>query len=534
MNNKRVLISASLGIFLCMLDTTIMNITLPAIQQSLGVELKDLSWALNVYTIIFASLTIPLTKLAELWGKERVFIGALILFMISSLLCGSSDSLQQLIFSRLLQGISASVLFPLSMIIGLSTSELENRDRTIAILGVTQGFAAAIGPTVGGVLSQFFSWHWVFLINVPTVLIALVLGINGLEFNTKSNVNASKTIDFTGSILSMVCLFAITTFLIQGSTWDWLSAKELALLLLGVIMFIIFIFYEKSIEHPMIPLKIFKNRMFSATSIVVILSNIYLIGMMVTLPSMLTQIYNFSELKAALLITPISIMIFIFSPISALLVKKIGPRLLMAIGFSVFAIGYVLISIVNIDSYLFLIMVCTIIGIGYGIIIGPATLLAASDFTGEMLTASQSIIGVVRQIGIVLGVAIFVTSLTANITTATTNVKYEVKDSSSNIALTQPEVEKLKQYQQSLNITLSEEAKVDETQLDKLLETLNEKQINTLQVAVRNVKNKIKVEYKNAYIKVYFLVTPFVIVTILCSFLFSKKVNVEEQSKVKT
>ncbi|MFV0599403.1 MAG: MFS transporter [Bacteroidales bacterium] len=177
MNNKKVLIAVSLGIFLCMLDTTIMNITLPAIQESLNVELKDLSWALNVYTIVFASLTIPLAKLSELWGKEKAFVCSLGLFMISSLLCGLSSNLTLLIISRLLQGVSASVLFPLSMIIGVSNTSIEQRDKIIAILGVTQGFAAAVGPTLGGVISQFLGWHWVFWVNVPIGLIALVLAV---------------------------------------------------------------------------------------------------------------------------------------------------------------------------------------------------------------------------------------------------------------------------------------------------------------------------------------------------------------------
>ncbi len=484
MNNKKILVAASLGIFLCMLDTTIMNITLPAIQDSFKVELKDLSWALNVYTIIFASLTIPLAKLSELWGKEKAFVCSLLLFMTSSLLCGFSSDLSMLIFARLLQGISASALFPLSMIIGVSNTSIDQRDKVIAVLGVTQGFAAAVGPTLGGVISQYLSWHWVFWINVPVVLVALVLAISGLEFQTKANIKFTSSIDFLGSALSMISLFSITTYLIQGSTWGWLAFSEIFLLTMSLLTFIVFIMHERKTTNPMIPLQIFKNRMFSATTVIVVVSNFFLIGMMVILPNMFTKVYGFTELKAALLITPISVMIFIFSPVSALLVKRVGPRLLIGIGFTILSIGYLLISFINVESYILIITVCTLVGIGYGIIIGPATLLAASDFTGEMLTASQSIIGVVRQIGIVIGVALFVSSLTGN------QVLEELQNSYIN----------------------------------------GDEQEKSIIIELSNTLKELKETIKNAYIDVYSTMTPFVLIAIFSSFLFPSKKSIRRNN----
>ncbi len=526
MNNKKVLIAASLGIFLCMLDTTIMNITLPAIQESMKVELKDLSWALNVYTIIFASLTIPLAKFSELWGKEKAFVSSLVLFMVASLFCGLSSNLPLLILSRLLQGIAASILFPLSMIIGVSNTPIDQRDKIIAVLGVTQGFAAAIGPTLGGVISQFFSWHWVFWMNIPVVLVALSLAVTGLEFKSLPNSKLLNSIDYLGSILSMISLFLITTYLIQGSTWGWLATKELILLSSAVLIFLFFILHEKRTANPMIPLEIFRNRTFSATTIVVILSNIFLIGMMVILPSMFTTVFGFSELKAALLITPISMMIFVFSPISALLVKRAGPRLLIGLGFIILSMGYLMISFIDRESYLFIIIVCTLVGVGYGIIIGPATLLAASDFTGEMLTASQSIIGVVRQIGIVIGVALFVTLLTSNLNDASSNIKAEyqsVINDSQNLSVANNELRELKTYLEN-NYSTDMSVREFVTEYREKSDVNNGKE-NPLLLKIDEVITNVVEMIKTEYLNVYATMAPFALIAILFCFLFpSKKV----------
>ncbi|RDX00760.1 MFS transporter [Listeria kieliensis] len=417
MKTKFTIIAMCIGIFLCMLDTTIMNITLPAIQKGMSVDLNTLSWALNIYTISFAVFTIPLGRIAEILGRHRVYIIGLFIFLLGSVGCGFSKDVYQLIAFRAAQSIGAAIVFPTSMVIGISTTTIEKRQNVIAALGVTQGLAAALGPTIGGIVTQYLGWRWVFIINIPLIAIALFICLFSLKLKNEERTFAK--IDVVGAILSMLFLFSLTLGLVKGREWSWFSAPIILLLASSLIFLLLFIKYEKQCKEPMIPINLFKNRQFIGASLTVVLSNLFLIGVTVLLPTFLTKIQGENELRAALLVTPISAMIFIFSPIAAILIKKLGSRVVIFSGFFAMTLAYVSLAYLDVSkSYTQMMISCLLLGFGYGIIVGPITVLAASDFTGELLTASQSVIGVLRQIGTVLAVAIFVSSLTANISSA--------------------------------------------------------------------------------------------------------------------
>jgi len=181
-HTRSVIMTMALGIFLCMLDTTVMNIALPAIQTGLKTSLASLSWALNLYTILFASLTIPLGRAADIWGRSRFYLIGLGLFLLGSLLSGLALNVGWLILGRGVQSIGAAIVFPASMTISIQTVAFEKRTNTIAILGVTQGLAAALGPTIGGIVMQLWGWRGIFLINIPLVLLASVQSYRLLDF----------------------------------------------------------------------------------------------------------------------------------------------------------------------------------------------------------------------------------------------------------------------------------------------------------------------------------------------------------------
>lgn len=425
MNKSKLTVVAScIGIFLCMLDTTIMNIALPAIQTGLNVNLNDLSWALNIYTILFATLTIPLSKLSEKLGMHKFYVGGMIIFLLGSLISAFSSNITILIFGRAFQSLGAAVVFPLSMTIGISTVEISDRTKVIAALGVTQGLAAALGPLIGGVLTQFLSWRWIFLINIPLMIVSILICLYSLNFTEPSK---NIPIDLIGCFLSKICLFSLTIVLVQGRKWGWTKSLTLLLVILAVISFVNFIIYEKNIDNPMIPMSLFSDRQFNGAALTILLSNLFLVAVTVILPTYFTKIQGKTELYASLLITPITVMIFICSPIAAILIAKWGARLVIFVGFLAMFIAYVMLCKINMDNQLQVIAACAILGFGYGVITGPITVLAASDFTGEKLTASQSVAGVLRQVGVVLAIAIFVTGLYSNMKVAKYNsIEYAV------------------------------------------------------------------------------------------------------------
>ncbi|WDF83277.1 MFS transporter [Lacticaseibacillus pabuli] len=417
--NKRWLIvwTMAIGIFLCMLDTTIMNIALPAIQHGLNVSLDSLTWALNVYTIFFAVLTIPLGQIADRLGRNRVYVFGLALFIAGSIISASAPAVWTLIIGRAVQSVGAAIVFPSSMTIGLGATDLRDRKIVLTILGMTQGFAATLGPVVGGVITTWLGWRWVFWINVPLGLIAMALCLNLLPMHQAESAK-HKGIDLAGMFTAMIMLFSLTVGLIYGRAWGWLDARIIGLFAVMIISLIVFVQVERRVRYPMVPLELFKSRQFSGSALASVIAQMLIVGVSVILPTFLTNVQNHTELVAALLITPMSVMTLLVSPISGALLDRLGPRLMVFTGMFLLVIGYAILATMNPTVYWEMCLACIFVGSGFGVIAGPIMILGAADFTGPMLTASQSVLGVIKQIGTLLAVAIFVSALTANIQSA--------------------------------------------------------------------------------------------------------------------
>lgn len=420
MNKKQKLLifSMATGIFLCMLDTTIMNIALPSIQTGLNVDLEQLSWALNIYTIVFAVFTIPFGRLADILGRNKVYLFGLVAFGGGSLISGLASNAMLLIAGRAVQSLGAAVVFPASMTIGISMVGMKQRKIALSVLGITQGLAAAFGPTLGGIVTQYLGWRYIFFCNLPLVLLAGILSFCLLPLR-KERTLAAK-IDFLGMLLSMSLLFSLTLALVKGNDWGWQSGRVLLLGAIFISSFILFVIVEHFSKSPMIPLALFRERQFTGAALAVILTGVFLVAIMVIMPTFFTKILGKSELAAAFMITPTSLMIFFLSPIGGQFLEKIGPRLMIATGFCLMVCGYLVLSLIDPRQYTQIVISLLLIGGGFGIIAGPVIFLGAAEFTGEMLSASQSVLGLFRQVGTLLAVAIFVSALTTNLKSAKT------------------------------------------------------------------------------------------------------------------
>ncbi|WP_438341039.1 MFS transporter [Lactiplantibacillus plantarum] len=563
MSNKEsspvgIVLTMAIGIFLCILDTTVMNIALPAIQTGLSTDLAHLSWALNIYTVLFASLTIPLGRIADIFGRARLYIIGLIVFVLGSLASGLAVNDMTLIIGRGVQSIGAAIVFPASMTIGIKSVSMNKRNTAIATLGITQGLAAALGPTIGGVVTQFFSWRGIFLINVPFILLSLILCIKLLDLNESHH--KTEKIDFSGSLFSMITLFSLTLLLVKGSDWGWTSAKILGLITICIGALIIFILVESRVAQPMIPLALFKDKQFVGSAIATVSSGMFLAALLVLMPSFFTKVQNKTELIAALMITPASFMIFVWSPISGVLLSKLGPKIVTVTGNVMMILGYVTLSTMNPNIYWQVFIAALLIGAGYGIVIGPITVLAAGDFTGDLLTASQSVIGVFRQIGTSLAVAIFVSALSTNLITAKSNVwhyaKTEVtaldispKAKRDTLAQVRKQLASEKTPKKKQTVFINEKEKqhlinknyqlaIKKNKLAIAPKNVKQavfKQVKeevttevdhsnkVLAVTVANIKNKTKKELTSAFIHPYQFALPFTFLMLLTVFLFKKR-----------
>lgn len=490
----KIVLLMCLGIFLCMLDTTIMNIALPAIQTDLGTSLEKLSWILNVYTITIAVLSIPLGRMAEIFGKGKIYVSGLVLFGGASLLCGLATSGEYLIFARFIQSIGAAIIFPTAMIIGVSAVSIEKRGIALTLLGVTQGLSAAIGPIVGGIITEAFGWRWVFTINVPICILAIILCCLILDLRNEERVHTK--IDWLGVILCSISIFCLTLVLVKGNTWGWTNSYSLFCYFSSIVSLILFIVTEMKVSNPMINLKLFKDRTFVGAATTLILCNIFLIGVNVLLPTFLTKMQGKSELNAALLITPIFVMIFFMAPIAGGLIRKIGNATVFFIGFLFMTGAYVLLKDITVSSSMLrIIIVCLLLGTGYGLIVGPVTTLGASSFEGELLTASQSVLSMFRQVGIALAIAIFVSTLTNNLNNKQADIliyakkqveSLEVEQSVKSSILDNVQ-KKLKDPSLNKNSILSQkEATLTLEQRDKIIKHNVEIELNKLPLEMRN------------------------------------------------
>jgi EmrB/QacA subfamily drug resistance transporter len=414
LGGMKVVLLMCLGVFVCMLDSTIMNITLPAIQDSLHTTLETSSWMLNVYTMTIAVLAIPMARFAEMFGRNKFYIVGLFVFGLGSALCGLAESGGYLIGARFIQSFGAAILIPCSMVIGIAAVPLEKRMVSLTLLGATQGLSTALGPTVGGIITEKLSWHWVFYVNVPICLIAIACAFVILTLKKESRVKSK--IDWFGLLFSVSAIFSLNLVLIKGNSWGWGNIYAIVCYLISSISIALFIITEKKSKTPMVNLKLFQDRLFTGSVLIVSTGFIFLIGVMVLLPQFLTNFQHKTELQAALLVTPVSASIFVFSNFAGLLIKKVGYTIPVTLGFGIMGIAYYLLHNLTIDSTSKdVILLCTLLGLGFSFVISSATIASSSSFEGEMLTASQSVFSMLRQVGVVLAVAIFVAGLTNNI-----------------------------------------------------------------------------------------------------------------------
>ncbi|MED0964605.1 MFS transporter [Bacillus paramycoides] len=485
-----------LGIFLCMIDTTIMNIALPAIQSSVNTSLEKMSWVLNVYTMTIAVLAIPLGRIADIFGKAKVYILGLVIFGGGSMLCAFANTGDFLIFSRFIQSVGAAILFPTSMVIGVSAIPLAKRHVALGILGVTQGLSAAIGPVIGGIITQNLGWRWVFFVNVPICIIGIILCCIMLQIKNEERI-ISK-IDWIGLILSSSAIFSFTLVLVKGNAWGWQSNIAWYCYIISIISLVLFVLVERKIHNPMVNLNLFKDRMFVGASIVVVLSNLFLIGVTVLLPTFLTKIQHRTEIEAAFLVTPISAMIFLVSPFASLLMRKLGKVTIILSGFLVMSLAYYWLQVIGVNSTnIESIIPCIILGVGYGLVVGPITVLSASSFEGELLTASQSVVSMLRQVGIVLAVAIFVSNLTHNLSINKENVYHYAEEKVRNIHVDSAQQAEILQVTKEKIENQSIETDVEKKQNETMVGLSKEKKDELIHQKVDEVLIGVPVEYRD-------------------------------------
>ncbi len=387
------------------LDNTILNVALPTLVRDLHATASQLQWIVDAYTIVFAGLEITAGSLGDRFGRRGALFGGLALFGLGSGLSAFSSSADELIMFRCLMGIGGAFVMPstLSILTNVFTVPGE-RAKAIGIWSGTSGLGIAIGPIIGGWLLTHFWWGSVFLVNVPVVAVGLVAIA---LFVPNSLDPGARRSDPIGSVLSIAGLGGLLYGIIEAPVEGWSSALVLAGLLAGVAVLGCFVIWELRCDHPMFRMDFFRSARFSAASVSVTLVFFSLFGAMFLLTQYLQSVLGYSALQAGVRIAPVAVMLAVGAPLSALLVKRLGTKIVVSSGLALVAVGLGLLTDLAVSSgYLLVLLAILILGLGMGFTMAPATESIMGSLPKEEAGVGSAMNGTTIQVGGALGVAV--------------------------------------------------------------------------------------------------------------------------------
>src|SRR5947209_617797 len=427
------LLALVFGLFMALLDVTIVNIAIPSIQSDLHTDLTTVTWVLNAYSLVFAVLLVTMGRFADQYGRKRIFLLGMVIFSVGSLLCALAPTIASLtgvagidwlIGARAFQAIGAASLNPVSLAIIMAVFPRERRGAAIGIWGALSGIAAATGPVLGGYLVQNFDWRWIFFVNLPFCIIGLFMVAMFVPETREPGV--SRRIDIPGIITLSAAVFCLVLAIIQGNDWGWSSTPILSLFGGAVLATILFFVVELKVKEPIIDFSLFKIGSFTSASFAMFVFGIAIQGAFLILVLYFIYAQGYTQLNAAYAILPIPVASFIVSAFSGAFSQKINPRISALLGMTLLAVGFFLLFTPNVNSTLLdTIWRRLIIGAGMGMSFESFPNIALSEVPRAKLGVGSGVFNTFRQIGFVLGVAIlinlFVGQIQTNITRGSNN-----------------------------------------------------------------------------------------------------------------
>ena len=427
------LLALVFGLFMALLDVTIVNIAIPSIQSDLHTDLTTVTWVLNAYSLVFAVLLVTMGRFADQYGRKRIFLLGMVIFSVGSLLCALAPTIASLtgvagidwlIGARAFQAIGAASLNPVSLAIIMAVFPRERRGAAIGIWGALSGIAAATGPVLGGYLVQNFDWRWIFFVNLPFCIIGLFMVAMFVPETREPGV--SRRIDIPGIITLSAAVFCLVLAIIQGNDWGWSSTPILSLFGGAVLATILFFVVELKVKEPIIDFSLFKIGSFTSASFAMFVFGIAIQGAFLILVLYFIYAQGYTQLNAAYAILPIPVASFIVSAFSGAFSQKINPRISALLGMTLLVVGFFLLFTLNVNSTLLdTIWRGLIIGAGMGMCFQSFPNIALSEVPRAKLGVGSGVFNTFRQIGFVLGVAIlislFVGQIQTNITRASNN-----------------------------------------------------------------------------------------------------------------
>jgi len=405
-NRVITLIVTCLGTFMVLLDTTIIVTALPTIQSHLHTNLSDLQWAADAFTLSFAALLLTGGTLGDRFGRKRLFLAGMVLFLLGSMFCGFAPTLGWLLFGRVVQGVGAAALAPGSLsVLASAFPEPRERAQAIGIWAGVSGLGLAIGPLAGGWLIQIASWPAIFFVNLPVGILALALGVPLLAESRNPN---ARRIDLPGQVLVTGTLVFLVMALIEGSSQGWTSPLILGLFSGSAVLLAAFLLVEVRVREPMVPLSLFGNRVFSVANVASAVLGFAIVGTLFFLVQFLQNVQGYTAFEAGLRTLPASVGTIAVAPFAGQLTARIGPRLPIVLGALLAATSLFLVTttLQPDTSYATLWWQIALFGIGCGFVLTPLATAVLSATPPQRSGLGSSILNTCRTVEITLGVAV--------------------------------------------------------------------------------------------------------------------------------
>ncbi len=396
-----------------MLDNTVVNVALPSIQRDLGSDLSELEWIVTGYALTFASLMLVGGKVADAYGRRLIFVIGIVVFTLASLLCGIAGSSEMLIGARVLQGAGAALMNPATLSIIAATFPPRERGTAIGIWAGTSALALAIGPLVGGLITEHLEWSWIFFVNIPVGVLAIVASY---LFIDESRDETHASLDVPGLATSAIGLFALTYGLIEANTYGWTSPRILGAFVLAVVSLVSFVVIERRRRDAMLPLELFRNGTYTGANLVVLLVALAMFGVFFFVSLYMQNILGYSPVQTGAAFLPMTIIIILVAPIAGKTSDRIGSRGLMTAGMILVATQLVMFSRLGIDSTFWNLFPALIIGgIGMALTMTPSAAAATRSVPVEKSGVGSAVLNSARQVGGTMGVAIMGAIMAAEI-----------------------------------------------------------------------------------------------------------------------
>jgi EmrB/QacA subfamily drug resistance transporter len=414
------LIAVCTAIFMLLLDITVVNVALPAIQRSLHSSFSDLQWVVDAYSLTLAAFLLTAGVIGDIYGRRAVFASGLAVFSAASLVCGLSTDSLMLNLARAVQGVGGAIMFATSLALIAQAFQGKDRGTAFGIYGGVIGGAVAVGPLVGGAITSGIGWRWIFFVNVPIGVVAIFVTLTRIA---KSKDVRARSVDWVGFISFSASLFLLVFALVRGNDEGWSSPTTVSFIVVAVVLMIAFFVNEQRTSDPMLDLSLFKRPAFVGVSVVAVTIAASIFAMFLYLTLYIQDSLGFGPFPAGVRFLPLTVLAFVVAPFAGRLTVRIQSRFLLGLGMLLIAGGLLLMARTQPDStWTVLLPGFVLSGIGIGMVNPVLASVSISVVEPQRSGMASGANNTFRQVGIATGIAILGAIFQSQIVSHTANV----------------------------------------------------------------------------------------------------------------